>query len=215
MRKLLAYMMGIAMVGALFTMTRPVAAAPTRVDQMVTVALSGAEEVPDPGDPDGTGTATVTFKSGSGEVCWDMKVSNITLPSIGAHIHEGARGVAGPVAVPLSAPDANGVATGCTKPDAALMTRIMQNPENFYINVHSTDFPAGAVRGQLTTLTDVETVSAPATTPAESAPAAAPAMLPNTGAESGRLNVLAGFALVVVAVGFSLIISARRRTTSG
>jgi len=203
MRKLFSSLTGIAMVGALVTMAGPIAAAPMQADQMVTVTLTGLEEVPDPGDPDGTGTAAVTFKSGSGEVCWDIKVENIVLPSIGAHIHEGAKGVAGPVVVPLSPPDANGAASGCRKPDAVLMARIMQNPESFYINVHSTDFPAGAVRGQLTVLTDVGAVSAPAT-----------AQLPNTGSESGRLGSLAGVALFVVALGFGLTIGARRRTTT-
>ncbi len=139
----------------------------------------------------------MTFKPGSGEICWDIKVSNITLPSVGTHIHEGAKGVAGPVVVPFTAPDANGVAAGCATPDAALMTRIMQNSENFYVNVHTSDFPAGAIRGQIM-------MAAGGAAPATS-------MLPNIGQESGMRLALAGFALLAIAGGLGLNIGLRRR----
>ncbi len=202
MRKLFASLTGIAIAGALVTMSHPAAAAGTGPDQQVTITLKGSEEVPNPGDPDATGTAIVTFKTGSGEICWDIKVANIVLPSLGSHIHEGKQGVAGPIVVPFAPEDVNGVANGCTKPDAALMARIMQTPENFYVNVHSTEFPAGALRGQLMTLTDVAAPPTPMST------------LPNTGAESGMWSALAGLALVAVVVGVSLTMGARRRTTT-
>jgi hypothetical protein len=111
--------------------------------------LTGAAEVPGPGDPDGSGSATITFSQGKREICWEIQVTNITLPASAAHIHAAVAGVAGPVVVTLSPPDATGVASGCTTVEKDLLKAIRKNPENYYVNVHNTDFPAGAVRGQL------------------------------------------------------------------
>lgn len=112
--------------------------------------LSGANEVPSPGDPDGTGSARITLNQGQGTVCWSISVQNITLPATAAHIHSAPSGVAGGVVVTLGAPDVTGVSTGCAEGvDKALIKAIRKNPSQYYVNVHTTDFPAGAVRGQL------------------------------------------------------------------
>ena len=111
--------------------------------------LTGAAEVPGPGDPDGSGTASITVNPGQGEVCFDLTVENITLPAIGAHIHIGAADEAGGVVVGLTPPDEDGTSSGCVTADRDVLLAIVQNPENYYVNVHSSDFPAGAVRGQL------------------------------------------------------------------
>lgn len=107
--------------------------------------MSGANEVPGPGDPDGTGFARVTLNQGRGEVCFDIEVSNIGEPTA-AHIHVGGTDVAGPVVVPL--PITEGF-EGCVSADSGLIKAIRQNPTDYYVNVHNTEFPAGAVRGQL------------------------------------------------------------------
>jgi hypothetical protein len=114
-----------------------------------TTTLTGAAEVPGPGDPDGSGTAKIWLNPGQEEVCWEIQVSDITLPAAAAHIHEAPVGVAGPVDVTLSAPDANGFASGCTPVDREEVKEIIQHPEEYYVNVHTSDFPAGALRGQL------------------------------------------------------------------
>ena len=120
----------------------------------LTATLSGANELdpetlePAAGDPEGTGTATITLRDG-GSVCWDITVADITLPAIAAHIHEGGPDVNGPIVVPLGGPDATGASVGCAVAEAALVEAIAANPAGFYVNVHTTDFPSGAVRGQL------------------------------------------------------------------
>lgn len=111
--------------------------------------LSGVAEVPGPGDPDGSGTAHLTLNQGQGEICFEISVSDIVLPATGAHIHLAPVGVAGPVVVPLTPPDASGVSSGCVDVGKEGVKAIRQNPEEYYVNVHNAEFPAGAVRGQL------------------------------------------------------------------
>jgi hypothetical protein len=111
--------------------------------------LSGPVEVP-PGDPDGSGLATFIIDPARSQLCYAIVVKDITLPAILAHIHIAPAGVAGPIVVPLAAPDANGTSSGCIGGlDQQLLRAIKSNPRQYYVNVHTTDFPAGAVRGQL------------------------------------------------------------------
>jgi hypothetical protein len=108
--------------------------------------MSGAEEVP-PADPDGTGLAVITLNVGQASVCWELTVSNIA-PATAAHIHVAPVGVNGPVVVALS-PPTSGSSSGCTTADPALIQNIIDNPEQYYVNVHNAEFPGGAIRGQL------------------------------------------------------------------
>uniref|UniRef100_A0A7C3AL70 CHRD domain-containing protein n=2 Tax=Thermorudis TaxID=1649508 RepID=A0A7C3AL70_9BACT len=114
--------------------------------------LTGAAEVP-PGDPDGSGSATLVLNHGQGTLCFELFVENITLPATAAHVHVGPVGTAGPIVVPLAPPDASGRSSGCVpvvNPTGVdLIQAMIQHPGLFYVNVHTSDFPAGAVRGQL------------------------------------------------------------------
>ncbi|WP_420605550.1 CHRD domain-containing protein [Novosphingopyxis sp.] len=117
------------------------------VGESYTTALVGQQEVPGPGDPDGTGTAKITADATTNQVCYDLTVQNISRPNA-AHIHKGARGVDGPVVVPLEAP-VNGAISKCLGVDKAVAAAIIADPSGFYVNVHTADYPKGAVRGQL------------------------------------------------------------------
>lgn len=110
------------------------------------VQMTGAEEVPGPGDADGSGTAIITVNRGQKRVCWDITVSGVD-PITAAHIHLGFDGQAfgGNIIVPLD-PD-----TGCTTTplSIAVLDALIQAPQVFYVNVHNATFPNGALRGQL------------------------------------------------------------------
>lgn len=108
-----------------------------------------AAGVPNQGDLDGVGTAHITLNQGQEEICYELDVADIVLPAAAAHIHVGASTTTGPVVVGLSAPDANGHASGCVSASAELIKAIRQNPENYYVNVHNSVYPGGALRGQL------------------------------------------------------------------
>lgn len=133
-----------------------VAAGPAAADRLAGSAhggrpfsteLLGENEAPGPGDPDGEGSARLTLNHGQSEICFELSVTGIA-PATAAHIHVGPVGVAGPVVVPLTAPT-SGFSAGCVAVDRELIKAIEKNPENYYVNVHNADFPAGALRGQL------------------------------------------------------------------
>src|SRR5262245_16076466 len=115
----------------------------------ITINLTGANEVPGPGDEDAAGTAVVYLRTDSNEVCVDINIQNITLPATAAHIHQAPVGQAGPPVVTLTAPGADGLSSTCATVEAVLMQDMVNNPANFYVNVHNADFPDGAARGQL------------------------------------------------------------------
>lgn len=102
------------------------------------------------GDTNGIGSASVMLL-GPTQLCATIIVHNIAAPTA-AHIHTGAAGVNGGVAIALSTPATGSPGTSmfCTAAaPAGLTTAIRNSPQNFYINVHNGVFAAGAVRGQL------------------------------------------------------------------
>ncbi|HKR65545.1 MAG TPA: CHRD domain-containing protein [Thermoanaerobaculia bacterium] len=131
------------------------------------VTLLGSNEVP-PADPDGTGTATVVIIGTS--VNYTITVNNVTAPPIAQHIHQGAAGVNGPIVINLvpfvgsswvcaPGPSSPCTLTGGTTTTPALANAIIANPAGFYLNVHTTDFPGGAIRGQLVAAPEAPTAS--------------------------------------------------------
>jgi hypothetical protein len=108
--------------------------------------LTGAAEVPGPGDPDGRGFAFVRWDTDDGTICYNLFVRRIE-PATAAHIHVGDENTAGPVVQALEAPT-DGYSAGCVDNDA-LAAALDANPDNYYVNVHNVDYPAGAARGQL------------------------------------------------------------------
>ncbi len=116
----------------------------------LTANLTGAAEAPTPGDPDGTGTATVNIDATKGQACYEVSIQKVDQP-VGMHVHQGEPGKSGPVVIALTTPTASETTTtGCADADRTLLTRIAAQPEDFYVNVHTNTYPQGAVRGPLT-----------------------------------------------------------------
>jgi len=92
----------------------------------------------------GTFTGTIT----GGKLKFTLKFSNLTGAATAAHIHMGAKGVSGPVVVPLCGPCKTTV-TGTASVSAAVLSAIKKGKA--YVNVHTAKYPAGEIRGQLVT----------------------------------------------------------------
>ena len=117
------------------------------VDESYTASMTGAQEVPGPGDPDASGKAEITVVDATDNVCYEFDVRGLA-PATVAHIHRGAMGVAGPPVVTLE-PPVDGERDGCVAAPGAIADEIQRNPSAFYVNVHNAEYPNGALRGQL------------------------------------------------------------------
>jgi hypothetical protein len=117
-----------------------------------TTSLSGAAELAGgaaTADSDGSGTATIFVNHGQRRVCWEITTHNLDTTT-GAHIHVGAANATGSIVVHLAA-TANATNSGCTTTPLSRerLKDIIQHPQNYYVNVHTTVYPGGAIRGQL------------------------------------------------------------------
>lgn len=133
--------------------------------------LAGGNEVSasgdaNAGDPDGIGSITVNIvptipptTTSLARVCFGLNISKIDKPAA-LHIHKGQAGVNGPIVIGLApipvipVADVPGFSSGCvniapSSANVALLIELQGIPKNFYVNVHTTKFPNGALRGQL------------------------------------------------------------------
>jgi hypothetical protein len=145
----------IAAAGMAVALTGPASAAPVSAS----ATLSGSAVVPGPGDPAGSGTLTVTFDAATNEFCYDYRVSlggdagNITTVTI----NRGGAGrngdpvafIAGNQNTPSAEVAACGFVSDERQPSPADAAAVVNMPEGYYALVTSTNYPDGALRGQL------------------------------------------------------------------
>ncbi|MCW1430026.1 CHRD domain-containing protein [Novosphingobium sp. JCM 18896] len=108
----------------------------------LTSTLSGAGA-----DTDGTGAFAAEVDADAGDFCYTLTVAKIAKPTM-AHVHTGAAGTNGP---PVVTVDVTGTTDECVAVEPDVLKAIVANPAGYYVNVHTADFPAGAIRGQLAT----------------------------------------------------------------
>ena len=112
--------------------------------------LSGANEVPGPGDPNGHGAFVIQLRPATNRVCHSGEWSRIRNPVLAGHIHKGRAGVAGDVKVTLIDGPTNDSSEGCTRNVSDnLIENLRDHPGRFYVNLHNEPYPDGAIRGQL------------------------------------------------------------------
>lgn len=159
--------MGVAGLAA-GLMLAPTSAQAGHTNALISASLNGRAEVSSTGakgvvgDRNGRGEAYVFGIDGDPTtLCYILEVSKIAeldqAPGGArmAHIHEGAKGTNGPVEVTLAFPQGGQAADCLTEGEAGKglepgeVQEILANPQAYYVNVHNSKFPSGAVRGQL------------------------------------------------------------------
>lgn len=123
------------------------------------------------GDENGRGEAYVFGIDGdTTTLCYILTASKIDLTFVAgktgmAHIHRGVEGVNGPIVANLAFPVGGDAADCLTEGEAgkfpllgaagepaSIVQDILANPAGYYVNVHTGEYPAGAIRGQLAPL---------------------------------------------------------------
>jgi hypothetical protein len=120
--------------------------------------MIAGDETPAPkgdvGSARGSFSGTLTKSAGGTVLNWQLSFGSLTTDAIAAHIHIAARGVAGPVVVPLCAPCTTGV-TGTANISATMLEAI--ESDRAYVNVHTKTNPAGEIRGQVSPAATLKT----------------------------------------------------------
>ncbi len=105
--------------------------------------LNGANETP-PNFSAATGTSVATYNTTTKILTVTTSYTGIT--PVAGHIHIGAVGVSGPVEFPFTTLTSPIVFTS-TPLNASDESDLMEN--KLYVNLHSTIYPGGEIRGQL------------------------------------------------------------------
>jgi hypothetical protein len=108
------------------------------------IAITGAQEAPNPVSTNASGTFNGTFDTDTKVLTYTISYSGLTPTAM--HFHKGAVGVAGPVVIPIS--NAASPISGSTPAlTAEQETDLLAG--NWYVNIHSQAYPGGEIRGQL------------------------------------------------------------------
>ena len=85
------------------------------------------------------------------QFCWAIAVKNANGEPAGLHIHKGGPSKNGPIVIPLDPPEQlnPGAKSGCESISSTLANSLRKHANSYYFNLHTSQFGAGALRGQL------------------------------------------------------------------
>ena len=108
--------------------------------------LSGSN-VPGGGDRDGWGRVRFEINQSTHRLCADLEVRSIAEVT-SAQIYRGREGQVGDPVARLERPRDDD-SYDCKQIGVELAQEIMANPASFYVAVNTTEYPNGAIRGQV------------------------------------------------------------------
>lgn len=145
----MSYLKFFRSLGAIFLLTVP--AWSTAAVIPLTAAMDGAQEVPANASP-GTGLGVITYDNVANQLNWNITFAGLISGATAAHFHgPAARGVNAGVQVPIPL----GISAGMTSGNLVGMATITETQESqllselWYVNLHSSTFPGGEIRGQV------------------------------------------------------------------
>jgi len=141
-RKLLAYLMVLGVAPALDGY------AIVESGRSFDVEMTGKATPPNAGDPDGSGRAHLDVNPGRQLITWSISVTAID-SATAAHLHRGLPGQEGPVVVTFDPPPLGGASADTVHVDRDVALEILRHPRDYYVDVHTREYPAGALRGAL------------------------------------------------------------------
>jgi hypothetical protein len=109
--------------------------------------LKGAGPGSDAIDPEATGSARLEV--GGASIRFHVRTSADLGKVVATHLHQGAAGVNGPMAVELNPGFTGQILDGSIPIESDLAARVLASPSQYYVKLHSLKFPGGAIRGQL------------------------------------------------------------------
>ncbi|MGH3832485.1 MAG: CHRD domain-containing protein [Pseudonocardiaceae bacterium] len=116
------------------------------------IQLTGSE-VPEGGDPDGRGSATLDLDRTKQQVCFSIAWTRLRGSVTALHLNAAARGAEGPPWIAFfdkqSFPGARSIASGCIASSQDKIDAVISNPAGYYLAADSTTFGKSAIRGQL------------------------------------------------------------------
>lgn len=109
--------------------------------------LTGAEVVTSGGDPDGYATAQLSVSDALDQICYDVNNVRNLAPITSLTINRAVRGQVGPAIIRVTQANEGGW-KNCIKRSEWQEQSFEYAPGAYYIQISTTQFPNGAIRGQ-------------------------------------------------------------------